>query len=103
MSVREWVSRAVEEIAAVGALPSDTPDERLRKSALVLSSFLITLLSFIWVGTYAALGLWRSAFIPLAYQLVSVAGLALFARTKRYAAYRGSQVGLWLVLPFLLQ
>jgi adenylate cyclase len=27
----------------------------------------------------------------------------LLARTKRYAAYRGSQVGLILLLPFLLQ
>src|SRR5829696_10138388 len=98
MSVREWVSRAVEEIAAVGALPSDTPDERLRKSALVLSSVLITILSFIWVGTYAALGLWRSALIPFAYQVVSLVGLAFFARTKRYAAYRASQVGMFLLL-----
>jgi guanylate cyclase len=103
MSVREWVSKAVEEIAAVGALPSDTPDERLRKSALVLSSLLITSLSFIWVGTYAALGLWRSALIPLAYQIASVVGLVFFARTKRYAVYRASQVAMFLLLPFLLQ
>jgi adenylate cyclase len=103
MSFREWVRTALGHAAAVGSLPSDTPDERLRKSALVLSSILITLLSFIWVVTYAALGLWRSAFIPLAYQLVSLVGLALLARTKRYAAYRGSQVGLILLLPFLLQ
>jgi hypothetical protein len=51
MSFREWVRTALGHAAAVGSLPSDTPDERLRKSALVLSSILITLLSFIWVGT----------------------------------------------------
>ena len=89
--------------AAAGSLPTDSPDERLRKSALVLSSLLITALSFIWVATYAALGLWRSALIPLAYQAVSLLGLALFARTKRYDLYRASQVFLILVLPFLLQ
>ena len=103
MSFREWASRAVGEIAAVGSLPSDTPDERLRKSALVLSSVLITVLSFIWVGTYAALGLWLSALIPFAYQVASLVGLAFFARTKRYGAYRASQVGMFLVLPFFLQ
>ena len=103
MSFREWTSTAVGQAAAVGSLPSDTPDEGLRKSALVLSSLLITILSCIWVGTYAALGLWRSALIPLAYQVVSVVGLAFFAKTKRYAAYRASQVALFLVLPFLLQ
>ena len=50
--------QVVRRTAAIGSLPSDTPDERLRKSALVLSSLLITFLSFVWVGTYAALGLW---------------------------------------------
>jgi hypothetical protein len=78
MSFRDRASTAFGQAAAVGSLPSDTPDERLRKSALVLSSLLITSLSFIWVGTYAALGLWRSAFIPLAYQVASLVGLARY-------------------------
>ncbi|MDF2751881.1 MAG: Guanylate cyclase [Gaiellaceae bacterium] len=103
MSFRAWATKAVGRAAAVGSQPSDTPDERLRKSALVLSSLLITLLSFIWVGTYAALGLWRSALIPFAYQVASLVGLAFFAKTKRYPAYRMSQVAMFLLLPFLLQ
>jgi adenylate cyclase len=103
MSFREWASTVVGQAAAAGSLPSDTPDERLRKSALVLSSLLITILSFIWVGTYAALELWRSALIPFAYQVASLVGLVFFARTKRYPAYRGSQVAMFLILPFLLQ
>src|SRR5215217_4573862 len=103
MSFREWSSKIARQAAAVGSLPADTPDEQLRKSALVLSSLLITTLSVVWVGTYAALGLWRSALIPLAYQVVSMVGLAFFARTKRYAVYRASQVAMFLVLPFLLQ
>ena len=89
--------------AAAGSLPTDSPEERLRKSALVLSSLLITALACVWVATYAALGLWLSALIPLAYQAASLLGLALFARTKRYDLYRASQVFLILVLPFLLQ
>ncbi len=103
MSLREWATPVVWRAAALGSQPSDTPDERLRKSALVLSSILITILSFIWVGTYAALGLWRSALIPFAYQVASLVGLVFFARTKRYGAYRASQVAMFLVLPFLLQ
>ncbi len=99
----EWVRRAVGDAAAVGSVPSDTPDERLRKSALVLSSVLITFLSFIWVGTYAALGLWRSALIPLAYQVASLVGLAFSLGRSATALYRASQVGMFLVLPFLLQ
>jgi adenylate cyclase len=103
MSPREWMRTAVGKAAAVGSLPSDTPDEQLQKSALVVSSLLITVLSFIWVGTYAALGLWRSALIPLAYQLASLIGLVFLARTKRYGIYRASQVAMMLLLPFLLQ
>jgi adenylate cyclase len=103
MNFRELARTAVRRAAGVGSLPSDTTEERLRKSALVLSSLLITVLSFVWVGTYAALGLWRSALIPFAYQVASLVGLAFFARTRRYAAYRASQVGMFLVLPFLLQ
>jgi guanylate cyclase len=103
MSVRKWASAALAKAAAVGALPSDASDERLRKSALVLSSLLITGLSFIWVATYATLGLWVAALIPVVYQVASLVSLALFAKTKRYGAYRASQVAMFLVLPFLLQ
>ena len=103
MSLGGWATTAVRRVAAAGALPTDTPEERLRKSALVLSSLLISALSFVWVGTYAALGLWRSALIPLGYQVASVVGLAYFAKTKRYDVYRAGQVLLILVLPFLLQ
>jgi adenylate cyclase len=103
MSFREWASTAVGRAGAAGSLPLDNPEERLRKSALVLSSLLITALSFIWFGTYAALGLWLSALIPLAYQVASLVGLAFFARTKHYGAYRASQVAMFLLLPFLLQ
>jgi adenylate cyclase len=103
MSVRDWLRKAVVKAAAVGSLPSDTPEEQLRKSALVLSSLLITCLSFIWVGTYAALGLWVSALIPFLYQVASLVGLTFFAKTKRYEIYRASQVTMMLLLPFLLQ
>ena len=92
MSLREWARTAAGRAGAAGSLPSDTPDERLRKSALVLSSLLITALAFIWVGTYAALGLWRSALIPLAYQVASLVGLAFFVpgseRSSRWSLSR---------------
>jgi adenylate cyclase len=96
---RGWAGR----FARVGALPTDSDDEALRKETLVLFASFITLLSFIWVGTYWALGLYVSAAIPLAYQAVSVANLAVFAKTKRYRFFRTSQLTLGLVLPFVLQ
>ena len=96
---RGWVER----VAQIGVLPTDSPDEALRKETLVLFTSFTALVSFMWVGTYWALGLYVSAAIPLAYQAVCVANLAVFAKTKQYRFFRTSQLALGLVLPFLLQ
>lgn len=96
---RGWIER----FARIGVLPTDSPDEALRKETLVLFTGFTALVSFVWVGTYWALGLYLSAAIPLAYQAVCVANLAVFAKTKRYRFFRTSQLALGLVLPFLLQ
>ena len=56
-----------------------------------------------WVVTYAVLGLWVSAAIPLVYQLASATSIYTFARTRRYMFFRQSQLWMSLVLPFVLQ
>ena len=97
-------SRAfVQRIARVGVLPTDSAEEALRKKTLVLFVAFTGLLSFLWVGTYAALGLYLSAAIPFAYQVVSAVNLAVYARRKRYRFFRACELALALVLPFLLQ
>ena len=90
-------------VARIGTLPTDSHDEALRKQTLVLFTSFTALVSFIWVGTYWALGLHLSAAIPFAYQVVCVANLVVFAKTKRYRFFRTSQLALGLVLPFVLQ
>ena len=87
----------------LGTLPSDTEEVRLRKSVLTLSAVLMATLSFLWVGTYAALALWLSAAIPFVYQLASAASIYTFARTRRYLLFRTSQLWMSLLLPFALQ
>jgi class 3 adenylate cyclase len=93
----------VEGLAGIGVLSSDSEELRLRKAVLVLSSTLIASLAFVWVATYAALGLWVSAAIPFAYQLASAASIYTFARTRRFLLFRASQLWMSLVLPFALQ
>jgi adenylate cyclase len=95
----DWLRRLTD----LGSLPTDTEELRLRKSVLVLSSSLMATLAFVWVGTYAVLGLWLSAAIPFAYQLASAASLYTFARTCRYRLFRASQLLMSLLLPFALQ
>ena len=70
---------------------------------LTLSATLMGTLAFVWVGTYAALGLWLSAAIPFAYQLASVASIYTFARTKGFRLFRVTQLLMSLLLPFALQ
>src|SRR6188472_2311017 len=90
-------------LLAIGRDPSDTEETRLRKSVLVLSSVLMAGMASVWILTYAILGLWESAAIPLAYQLASAASIAVFARTRRFIVFRRSQLFMSLVFPFLLQ
>ena len=94
-----WLQRLVE----IGAVPSDSEELRVRKAVLVLSATLMASLSFVWVVTYASLGLWVSAAIPFVYQLASAASIYAFARTRRYALFRESQLLMSLVFPFVLQ
>ena len=95
----DWLQR----LTALGSLPSDSEELRLRKSVLVLSASLMATLACLWVGTYAILGLWLSALIPFLYQLASATSLYTFARTRRYRLFRSSQLLMSLLLPFALQ
>ena len=75
----------------------------MRKAVLVLSCLLMATLACVWVVSYAILGLWASALIPLIYQLASIASIVTFARTRRYLLFRASQLWMSLLLPFALQ
>jgi class 3 adenylate cyclase len=93
----------IERLAFLGVASADSDEVRTQKVTLTLAAWVVTLLSFVWVGTYLALGLPVSAAIPFAYQVVSLASLAIFARTKDFRFFRASQLILILLLPFLLQ
>jgi len=93
----------VEWLAFVGVAANDSEEIRVQKVTLTLAAVSVTVLAIIWVGTYLALGLAEPAAIPFTYQLVSIATLAVYARTKDYRFFRFSQLLLIILLPFLLQ
>lgn len=93
----------LDRLSALGARPESTRDERLRYGTLILASLLIALLSTVWVVTYLAFGYPRSAAIPATYQLTTVVGLVVLARTRRFEIFRTTQLAVMLVLPGLLQ
>ena len=97
------ISKAIERFVAIGASPSDTPEERAFKATHVLVSGVTAPVVLVWSVVYAILGLRLAAAIPLLYAVLTVAGLIVMARTRRIELFRASQMTLWLVLPFLLQ
>ncbi len=97
------MKRVLAALAELGANPGDTRDERLRQGTLVLASVLIVLLSFVWVLTYLFYGYPVAAAIPAAYQVLTVMGLVVLARTRRFAVFRTTQLVAFLILPGLLQ
>ncbi|EWT03163.1 guanylate cyclase [Intrasporangium oryzae NRRL B-24470] len=97
------VLRLLERLSALGARPGDSRDAMLRQGMLILASLLIVLLSCVWVVIYLAHGDPRSAAIPALYQVVTVAGVVVLARTRRFGVFRTTQLLMFLVLPALLQ
>jgi guanylate cyclase len=97
------LAELLSRLADLGARPGDSRDERLRAGTLILASLLIAVLSVIWVSTYLAFGHIRSAAIPALYQLVTVVGLLVLTRTRRFDVFRTTQLSVMLVLPALLQ
>jgi adenylate cyclase len=100
---RRDVPAALRRLAELGVDATDPDDVRLRKVTLTLAAMLMASMAIVWVATYWSLGLWRSGAIPFAYQLATVVGLMVFARTKRFGPFCTSQLVMMLALPVLLQ
>jgi class 3 adenylate cyclase len=90
-------------VALLGIAEHDTDETRAQKATLTLAAGFIAALAVLWVGTYLALGLPRSAAIPFVYQVATVASIVVFARTKSYRFFRTSQAAMMTIFPFLLQ
>ena len=95
--------RLGDRLLRIGARPTDRPEERLRKQALILISIAIAVLATFWVATYLLLGRPLAAAIPFSYQLVTIASLAYLRRTGNFGAMSFVQIGFVFLLPFLLQ
>jgi class 3 adenylate cyclase len=103
MDRRPPLARLVRWLAFLGVSDTDSDETGGQKVALTLATSTVIGLAVIWVGTYAALGIYLAAAIPFTYQLVSLTSLVVFARTKSYRFLRSSQAVLMTALPFLLQ
>ena len=87
-------------LAEVGADPDDDEDTRLRKGLLVLIAALILPIAATWGVLYLAFGT-QSGLIAFLYFAVSLASIALFARTHRFALLLRIQLVAILLAPTL--
>ena len=102
-STRSLAVRTLDRLGELAARPGDSHDERLRQGTLIFASVLIAVISAIWVVTYFAFGYPTSAAIPALYQVLTVVGLVVLSRTRRFDVFRTTQLVAFLVLPGLLQ
>src|SRR5437763_14546490 len=93
----------LQRLADVGALPTDSEELKLRKAVLLLSTILMARLSFVWVGTYAALGLWVTEALPFAYQVASAISIYDSDRTRRYLLVLPSPPLMSLLQPYAVR
>jgi guanylate cyclase len=96
------IQKAALRIAAIGADPTDTEDTHLQKSILVFSSLMMATMAIGWASVYFAFREYVAGAIPFSYAILSFLSIDRFARTRKYAFFRGSQLLLPLLLPFFL-
>src|SRR5687767_4264428 len=96
------MERFLTLFGAIGAPPSETDEERLRRALLVGFALLISCLSILWGLLYIAFGEPLGGAIPLAYTVLSLASIVFLTLTRRYDLFRFTQLALMLVLPFAL-
>ncbi|HEX5336821.1 MAG TPA: adenylate/guanylate cyclase domain-containing protein [Gallionella sp.] len=87
----------------ITAETADTQEEKLRKSLLIFACAFMNLAVVLWLAIYWMMGLHFSANVPLGYQLVSVASLIFYFRTRRFEPFRFIQLSLFLFAPFVMQ
>jgi guanylate cyclase len=83
MRMPRFVADVVGRLALVGADPRDDEDMRARKALLVLISVLILPIAALWGALYLAFGS-PVGFAPLAYFVVLLVAVLVFARTRNF-------------------
>ena len=93
----------MDRLRSAGALETDSEDEKLNKSLLMLATGLLCLAIMIWTGLYSYIGPQFSSTWPMAVQILVVGNVLLYIKTQDFNTFRTTQLGLMLFLPFVAQ
>ncbi len=99
-SLRDRIDATLARLSEIGADPGDDEETRLRKGLLVLFAVLVMPISLVWGVLYLALGA-PSGVIAFLYFGVSLASIALFARTHDFVLLLRLQLVAILLAPTL--
>jgi len=78
-------------------------EDKLHRDLLIFACAFMNLAVVLWLAIYWIMGLHFSANVPLIYQLISVASLVHYMRTKKFEVFRFVQLSLFLFVPFVMQ
>ena len=93
-------------IARLGAAAideSDSEELKLRKTLLMFASGLMNMAAVLWLLIYWWMGLKLPTSVPLGFQVVSAAVLAIYLRSRNFDFFRMAQLALFLFFPFVIQ
>jgi len=93
----------LHRLGAIGHLPEDSDNEKLRKRFLVYMGTFMAGGGLLWGSLAAAYQLRLAAMVPFGYVGLTIVNLALFRITKSFARVRFFQLLISLLLPFLFQ
>ncbi len=91
------------EIRKAGIQPDDSEEVRLQKTLLIFATGLISFASVLWLFIYWQLGPRFSSTIPFVFQLLLIANLVIFLRSRNFDLFRLTQLSLFLFMPFVAQ
>jgi class 3 adenylate cyclase len=78
-------------------------EEKLHKDLLIFACAFMNLAVVLWLAIYWLMGLHFSANVPLIYQVISVASLVHYWKTRNFEIFRFIQLSLFLFVPFIMQ
>jgi adenylate cyclase len=82
---------------------SFSQEVKLHKDLLIFACAFMNLAVVLWLAIYWIMGLHYSTTVPLFYQVISVASLAHYLKTKNFELFRFIQLSLFLFVPFIMQ
>jgi len=94
---------SIQKLLQKAHLSSDSEDQKLKKSILLVMAFPFALVGCLWGALYFSVGLLFPALIPFCYGILSLLSIALFLTFRNFRFFRFSQLLLILILPFFLQ